>query len=62
MRMHGIKDLELALERKQRLYDDAENNPVLQATLQAEIKKIYTQLKLWDAIYNTVGEKRPTFV
>ena len=61
MRMKSIEELEKELVRKQELYDRSDNNPELQNKLQGEISKIIYQLRLWDALYNAVGENRPTF-
>lgn len=61
MRMKSIEELEKELVRKQELYDRSDNNPELQNKLQGEISKIIYQLRLWDELYNAVGEDRPTF-
>lgn len=60
MRIKSIQELERELERKQHLYDKSDNNPRLQSELTREINKIMYQLSLWDDLYSTVGEKRPT--
>lgn len=59
--MKSIKQLEDELAEKQELYDKTENNPYLQSKLQKDITKIVYQLQLWDDLYASVGDTRPTY-